>query len=54
MEILLITFKDVGLEGNAENKYMLMSPEQSVGQNHKRSMDYKFLENIIIFGNDET
>jgi hypothetical protein len=24
---------------------MLMSPEQSVGQNHKRNMDYKFLEN---------
>jgi hypothetical protein len=26
---------------------MLMSPEQSVGQNHKGNMDYKSLENII-------
>ena len=44
---MLITCKDVGLEGNVEKKYVLISPEQSVGQKHKPNMDYKSLENII-------
>jgi hypothetical protein len=44
VEVLLTLCKDVGLEGNAKNKYMFVSPEQSVGQNHKGNVDYKPLE----------
>ena len=32
---------------SAEYKYTLMSPEQSVGQNHKGNMNFKSLENIV-------
>jgi hypothetical protein len=49
-EALLVASKETGLEVNAEKtKYIVMSRDQNVGQNHNRKTDNKSFERVEEF-----
>jgi hypothetical protein len=49
-EALVVSSKEIGLEVNAEKtKYMVMSRDQHVGQNHNIKLDSKSFERVEQF-----
>jgi len=49
-EAVLVTSKDVGLEGNAEkSNYMIMSGDQNAGHNHNIKKGNYFFERVEQF-----
>jgi hypothetical protein len=49
-EALVVASKEIGLEVNAEKtKYMVMSRDQTAGQNHKIKIDSKLFERVEQF-----